>query len=229
MPLSSEKGISVVELLVAISAGIAVLMGSFAMLNGTLRGSARTQQRVDANQRGRPVMTRIMDELHSVCVAPGVAPIYRRQHRHLDHLPAQDGQRRGPDPDRRTISLSSRHSERVGQRLSVRAPPRTTPSAARDHHQAADQRRPRLDQRRDGAAVSLLRLRRSRDQRDPADDAAERNRRREDRPGDRHLLGLAARRPRWSTRTPQSALTDSALFRFSPGAEDVGVSNLPCA
>ena len=75
LAMKSESGITVVELLVAISAGLAVLMGVFAVSQGTLRGSARVQQRVDATQRARPVMARILDELHSSCVSPGIAPV----------------------------------------------------------------------------------------------------------------------------------------------------------
>jgi hypothetical protein len=107
MTFGSERGITVVELLVAISAGIAVLFGSFAVLNGTLRGSARTQQRVDATQRARPVMTRIMDELHSVCVAPGIPPVYAGSGDDTVIFLHKNGNDVTPNPDRRTITLSS--------------------------------------------------------------------------------------------------------------------------
>ena len=73
--MSDQRGITVVELLVAIVAGMAVLFGSFIVLNGTLRGSARITQRVDATQRARPVLQHVMDELHSACVASRIAPI----------------------------------------------------------------------------------------------------------------------------------------------------------
>ena len=105
--MRGEQGITVVELLVAISAGIAVLMGAFAMLNGTLRGSARTQQRVDANQRGRPVMTRIMDELHSVCVAPGIAPLYAGSDDDTAIFLHRTGNDVAPIPDKHVIDLTA--------------------------------------------------------------------------------------------------------------------------
>jgi hypothetical protein len=111
--MASERGLTIVELLVAVSAGVVVLLASFTMLNGVLRGSARTQQRVDANQRGRPVMTKIIDELHSVCVGPGVSPIIGANG---NGWPASDDDtvtflhRTGtdvqPNPDLRSISLS---------------------------------------------------------------------------------------------------------------------------
>ena len=107
MPLSGEQGLTVVELVVAITAGLAVLMGSFTMLNGTLRGAARTSQRVDANQRGRPVLTRIMDELHSVCVAPGLPPVLAGSSDSSITFLHKAGGEVEPKPDRRTISLSA--------------------------------------------------------------------------------------------------------------------------
>jgi hypothetical protein len=45
------------------------------MLTVSLRNQDRINKRVDANQRVRPVMTRIIQELHSACIAPRMTPI----------------------------------------------------------------------------------------------------------------------------------------------------------
>ena len=45
------------------------------MLTTSLRNQDRINQRVDANQRVRPVMTHIIQELHSACIAPRMTPI----------------------------------------------------------------------------------------------------------------------------------------------------------
>jgi hypothetical protein len=45
------------------------------MLTTSLRNQDRINKRVDANQRVRPVMTRIIQELHSACIAPRMTPI----------------------------------------------------------------------------------------------------------------------------------------------------------
>lgn len=73
--LAEERGLSLVELLVAVAAGVVVLGALVTVVNIADRGSGRVAARVDANQRARPVMQRIMDQLHSTCVARGIAPI----------------------------------------------------------------------------------------------------------------------------------------------------------
>ena len=70
-----EEGYSLPELLVAIVVGTMVLGGLFTMINFTVRSNARTTGRVAVDQEARPAMQRIIDELHSTCVYPGLAPV----------------------------------------------------------------------------------------------------------------------------------------------------------
>jgi hypothetical protein len=104
--MSSERGITVVELLVGMTAGIAVLLGLFTVSQSTLRGSARVQQRVDATQRARPVMAKILDELHSSCVSPGVPPVLAGSTDSSIAFLHDTGADVTPLPDKRVISLT---------------------------------------------------------------------------------------------------------------------------
>jgi hypothetical protein len=73
--VSREDGMTIPEMMVAVLIGFIVCLGLFTFLDNTSKSSERTAARVDAAKLGRPVMARIMDRLHSTCVAPGVAPV----------------------------------------------------------------------------------------------------------------------------------------------------------
>jgi hypothetical protein len=70
-----EQGFSLVELLVATSAALLTLVVALMILQVTSQGSERVVGQVEANQRIRPAMRTIVDELHSLCVAPDLAPV----------------------------------------------------------------------------------------------------------------------------------------------------------
>src|SRR4051794_11155311 len=73
--LREENGFTIVELLVTMLTSL-VLMGAITTITiASLHNQDRINRRVDANQRVRPVMTRIVQELHSACVAPRMTPI----------------------------------------------------------------------------------------------------------------------------------------------------------
>jgi prepilin-type N-terminal cleavage/methylation domain-containing protein len=79
-PISSllmldERGFTLVELVVALVAGLVVLGALFSVLEVSLRHSTAVQDRVQANQLGRIAMTKIVDELHSACLSPGFTPV----------------------------------------------------------------------------------------------------------------------------------------------------------
>ena len=228
MPLSGEQGITVVELVVAIAAGLAVLIGSFTMLNGTLRGAARTSQRVDANQRGRPVLTRIMDELHSVCVAPGIPPVLPgSSDNSITFLHKASGEVE-PKPDMRVITLSAGTlSETVYPYLSGSSPNYAFNTSSTTTRLLTNVGAGVVN----GAAVPLFRyygyvpggvgttplptpL--------SATDAAK-----------TIQVTVAFSVSPHKTRVVESGtavtLTDTSLMRFTPSAEDATSSNLPCA
>lgn len=72
---SEERGYSLPELSVAIIVGSVILGGLFVMINFSVRSNARITSRVAVDQVARPAMQRIVDELHSACIYPGLAPV----------------------------------------------------------------------------------------------------------------------------------------------------------
>lgn len=70
-----ERGATMVEVLVSTMTGLVILSALTMVIIGTMRANARVTARTDANQRARLVMTKVMHQLHSACVAPKIAPI----------------------------------------------------------------------------------------------------------------------------------------------------------
>jgi len=73
--LREERGTTLVELMVATTAGMVVFFALTTIIVGTMRSSARIGARVEADQNARLASTRIMEQLRSSCVAPRVAPV----------------------------------------------------------------------------------------------------------------------------------------------------------
>jgi Tfp pilus assembly protein PilW len=101
-----EDGVTLVELLVATAVGIIVLFGVVTVVEVSSRANARTTARVVANQTARPVLTRIVDELHSTCVGPSVAPVLAGSDGSSISFINQTGDDPAVVPVKRTISLS---------------------------------------------------------------------------------------------------------------------------
>ena len=74
-PIREEAGTTMVELVVGLAIGLVVLSTLTTVIIVTLHGSARVSARVEATQNGRVVLANLMEELHSACVAPKVAPV----------------------------------------------------------------------------------------------------------------------------------------------------------
>lgn len=74
-PVRNDSGYTIVELMVALSAGLIVLFAVTSFIMIALRHSSQVNARVDANQRARVALFQVMDELHSACIAPQVAPV----------------------------------------------------------------------------------------------------------------------------------------------------------
>jgi Tfp pilus assembly protein PilW len=70
-----ESGYTLIELTVALAAGLVVFAGLTMVLLATMHQSTRTSNRVHATQEARLVLQRIVTDLHSSCVASEVAPI----------------------------------------------------------------------------------------------------------------------------------------------------------
>ena len=65
--------------------GIVVLGGVVTLVTTTAKSSDRITERVAVDQIARPMVQRVIDELHSTCVSPGFAPILAGSTGILDH------------------------------------------------------------------------------------------------------------------------------------------------
>ncbi len=73
--IGDENGTTLVELMVALMAGLVILSALTMVILTTLHGSSRISARVHATQSARLGMTKLMQELHSACVTPEIAPV----------------------------------------------------------------------------------------------------------------------------------------------------------
>jgi Tfp pilus assembly protein PilW len=107
--LRDERGTTMVEVLVATATGLIVLSALTTVIVVTLHGTARTNARIEATQRARIVVSQIMQELHSACVSPKIAPIQAESSGTLlkfIHASAAEGSVVAPAPTLTEISLS---------------------------------------------------------------------------------------------------------------------------
>jgi hypothetical protein len=72
---SSERGSTLIELLVILAAGMTLSVVLFAVLDFTTRQTSRVLSRVDATQRARSTMETLTAELQAGCVSSSVPPI----------------------------------------------------------------------------------------------------------------------------------------------------------
>lgn len=107
--LDGESGITLIELMVAMAAGLIVMAAiSVAMLT-TIRETGRVTSHVEANQRSRLAMTRVVRELNSACFFPQVTPVVEKSTgTNLRFLRADglEGETVAPTPVRTEIELS---------------------------------------------------------------------------------------------------------------------------
>jgi hypothetical protein len=106
LDLRDESGMTLVELLVATTAGIVVMAGITVSLVVTMRQTDRITSHIDSNQKARITMTRIIDQLHSSCVAPQIAPVQVGSNATSLTFLHQTGSGVSVTPVKSTISLS---------------------------------------------------------------------------------------------------------------------------
>ncbi len=95
-----------IELIVSVSAALVVMMGVVTLTTAVLHNQDRITRRVDASSRARPVMTRMIQELHSACVTSHIVPIQTGSTGTSMSFLSKSGAAVGPTPDLHTISLN---------------------------------------------------------------------------------------------------------------------------
>jgi prepilin-type N-terminal cleavage/methylation domain-containing protein len=75
LDIRSERGFTLIELMVATALGLIVSTATLAIVISSVHLTSNYSDRVDATQEGREAMQRITQQLNSSCVASGTAPI----------------------------------------------------------------------------------------------------------------------------------------------------------
>ena len=104
--LRDESGVTVIELMVTAIVGLVVFLGLFNFLDITSSGSQQVAARIQANRLARPAMQRIVDLLHSTCVAPGIAPVLAGSSADSISFLHKTGSAVSPVPDKRTLTFN---------------------------------------------------------------------------------------------------------------------------
>lgn len=101
-----ERGMTLVELLVATAAGVVVVGGISVAMIVTVRGVERVSSHVEANRAARLTLAKVVDQLHSACLAYGSAPIREDSTGTLLSFTHQSGSTAALTPVLSKISLS---------------------------------------------------------------------------------------------------------------------------
>jgi len=113
MPLSNlrslrnERGTTLVELLVALMAGMVIISALTMVIMTTMHGTARVVARVEATQRARLALVKLMQELHSACVSPEIAPIKEKSEGNKLRFVHQTGSEVQPTPVLTVVTYSN--------------------------------------------------------------------------------------------------------------------------
>jgi Tfp pilus assembly protein PilW len=104
--LRDERGTTLPELMIGLSTGLVVMVGLTTLTMTTLHTTARVSTRVDATQRSRLTLTRVVDQLHSACIAPKVPPIRKESTGSSMRFIHANGSAVSPVPTLSVITLS---------------------------------------------------------------------------------------------------------------------------
>jgi Tfp pilus assembly protein PilW len=104
--IRDEQGTTLTELMVGVAAGMVVIFALAMLILATMHGVGRVSARVEATKQGRIVISRVMEQLHSACVAPEVTPVKENSSGTLLRFVHQTGSGVSPTPILSEISLS---------------------------------------------------------------------------------------------------------------------------
>jgi Tfp pilus assembly protein PilW len=101
-----ECGFPLVELIVGMFSMIVILTAIMMLVRVSTTNQDRVAERVAANQKIRPVMTSLIDTLHSACIAPGINPVRTGSTGSSMVVYSKAGSTVSPTPDRRVVTLT---------------------------------------------------------------------------------------------------------------------------
>jgi prepilin-type N-terminal cleavage/methylation domain-containing protein len=104
--VTSERGFTLIELLVTVVAGLVIMLGLFSAIEVSTRNTLRVDRRVEANQRARPVLQRLLDQLHSTCLGPGMTPVLAGSTDSSMTYLSYTGSAVNPTPDKHVVTLT---------------------------------------------------------------------------------------------------------------------------
>jgi type II secretory pathway component PulJ len=105
--LKDERGTTLVELMVALMAGMVIISALTMVIMTTVHGTARVTARVEATQRARIALVKLMQELHSACLSPEIAPVKEKSEGNALRFVHQTGSEVQPTPVLSVISYSN--------------------------------------------------------------------------------------------------------------------------
>jgi Tfp pilus assembly protein PilW len=109
LQLADERGTTLVELVVGVALGMVVLSALTMLMITSMHASARVTARVHATQNARISLTKIIEQLHSACVVPKIAPVQAGSTGTLlsfSHAPASEGASATVKPVLSKVALS---------------------------------------------------------------------------------------------------------------------------
>jgi len=104
--IRDESGTTLVELMVAITTGLVILSALTAVILTTMHGTARVTSRVEATQRARLALGKLMEEIHSACVVPEIAPVHEGSDGNVLRFIHQTGSEVQPVPTLSVVNYS---------------------------------------------------------------------------------------------------------------------------
>lgn len=121
------------EMVVALATGMVVLTGLTMMVVSSLHTTTRVSKHVEATQRSRIVLTRLIDELDSACIMPKLAPVKEGSTGTVLKFVHASGSAATPTPTLSVVSLEGTTLTQMDYAWSSGAAPnwvfQTTPSA----------------------------------------------------------------------------------------------------
>ena len=103
--MKDESGTTVIEMLAAIIGFVVIFGAIMEMTVVATHNQDRIAGRVAANQRARPTLTRVMDQIRSGCVAPRVVPVLQGSTSTQMNFISKTGSAVSPLPDRRELTF----------------------------------------------------------------------------------------------------------------------------